>query len=517
MPEDAHTAALLQDAARHAGAGRFAPAAAAYQRVLQHNPAHPLALYGLGMVHASLGRTRMGIRLLERAVAADPKKIAFRISLATLLRQDSRGDDALDHLHEAARLRPDDPGVHAALASLHEHIHRLDDARRSATRALSLDPRQPDAALVLARLDRRAGELAAAGERIEALIRSEPPADSLCLAHFELGRVRHAQGDYESASRAFVTGNAMISASPPALATDRQASYRAIEQVRRITAEQVRRWGQGPPPGPEPSPAFVVGFPRSGTTLTGQILGAHPQATLIEEKPLLPSVIARLYAMFPDRRPLARMLDDLTPEQILDLRRTYFATARRHADWRGEGLLVDKHPMNIVYLGLVNRVFPDASVIVVIRDPRDVCLSCFMQGFQPNTDMIHFFALDTAARYCDAVMRLYMDQRGVLTLRTLEARYEQTTADFESQAELLIESVGLPWDPGVLEFHTSARARYVATPSYEAVTRPVNRAAVGRWRRYRHLLEPVRPILDAVARDLGYDDVSDDSADDAEP
>ena len=176
--------------------------------------------------------------------------------------------------------------------------------------------------------------------------------------------------------------------------------------------------------------------------------------------------------------------------------------------WHGETLsgrhLVDKLPLNLVHLGLVRRLFPDAKILLALRDPRDVVLSCFMQTFELNTAMVHFLDLCDAARLYRTVMALGTVYQQRLGLDLLSYRYEDLVAAPESTARQVFAHLGLPWDDCVMRYYERRAGRAVATPSYQDVTRPVYSRAVGRWRSYRGEMAAALDLLLPAVTAFGY-------------
>jgi hypothetical protein len=153
---------------------------------------------------------------------------------------------------------------------------------------------------------------------------------------------------------------------------------------------------------------------------------------------------------------------------------------------------------------MVYRLFPDARVIVVLRDPRDCCLSCFMQPFLPNQAMVNFLTLKQTVRFYAAVMDLWRHYRSELDLNYIEVRYEDLVEQFEPTARRLVDFVGEPWNDAVMKFFEHARTRDVRTPSYAAVASPIYSRAVGRWQHYHAQMEPVLEILQPYVAEFGY-------------
>jgi hypothetical protein len=247
--------------------------------------------------------------------------------------------------------------------------------------------------------------------------------------------------------------------------------------------------------------AFLVGFPRSGTTLLDTVLLGHPQITVLEEKPM----VAMLGDAF-GRTPLLEDLNNLTGPQIRRLRRAYLDELRRGIGSSDmDTLVVDKHPMNIRSAGFIHRIFPRAKFVLALRHPCDCVLSCFMQNFMLNDATVNFLRLDQSAKLYAAAMELWNAYKASLNLDTFIVKYEDLVGDLRTAAVPLIEFLGLPWDDKVLEFQETARSRgLIPTPSYAEVARPLYGQARGRWKNYSEQMKPVLPVLEPWIDEFGY-------------
>lgn len=489
--------------------GKFDEAEKRYREALRIDPA-------MAKVHVNLGdvlQAQEGERLDEaleccqQALRLKPGWAEVHYNLGTLFRRLRRIDEAVASYQEALRLKPDFAAAHYNLGVTFERVHRLDEARQAANLALKHDPHHSMTKLLLARLDRRSDKLAAAQKRLNKLLHSELAPLDFARVSIELGHILDRMGDYAKAFEAFETGQRTWSESLVADRAKRDSYYETIARNRAwFTRERVLGWGDAAVDDAQSSPIFLVGFPRSGTTLTEQILASHPGLVTADERPLvrkglvneLPAVLGR-EALYP------QCLTDLGASDIRKLRARYWEQANKVV---GPSLssrrLVDKLPLNIVDLGLIQRVFPDAPILVALRDPRDVCLSCFMQAFRPNEAMMHFFDLTETAQLYEAVMNLWLQYRGILNLRSVEFRYEDLVADFEPTVRRIIDFVGVEWDDAVLRYHEMDKRRYVSTPSYENVVLPIYHRSVGRWRNYSEQLTPILDIVEPFVREFGY-------------
>ena len=479
--------------------GELAEACAALERACRLAPDDARLRVNLGNACSAGGRYGAARAAYRAALDSDPNSVPALANLAALSRRE--GDDA-DALALFDRLLALDPGraeSHADLALLHESRGREAEARTAAERALVLDPDNAAAARTLALLAAGDGDLEGARHGLEALLaRGEDP-----LAAIELGRVLDRMGAYDEAFAAFARGNRGLAAKLEARAHSAQSYPETVRRNRAaLTAERLASWPAEPPADGLGEPIFLVGFPRSGTTLTHHILAAHPAVEAVEELPLLSALEARVAEFSVSGAPYPEGLCDLSDDGAVALRGAYWRAAEKAAGALAGKRLVDKLPLALVHLGLVRRLFPTAKILVALRDPRDVILSCFMQAFEANEATVHFNDLGAAARLYAEVMGLWLEVREGAGLDALAFRYEDLVEDPAATVRAICSHLDLGYRDDMLDYHR--RRRPVATPSYRDVAEPVYTRAAGRWRKYRAHLTGVMPILAPFAAALGY-------------
>ncbi len=293
-----------------------------------------------------------------------------------------------------------------------------------------------------------------------------------------------------------------------------------VENRRRyFTPENVRQWGETRDAAPSPEgqgpdsaeqPVFIIGFPRSGTTLLDSLLRGHPDLEVFEETDAVSSLVNRLAG--PADEDLSR-LARLSEQEAAALRALYFeGLARRRAaqnateQARPGATTVDRFALNIIYLGELCRVFPQARFILALRHPADCVLSCFMQTFYETSANASFHTLEDAAHLYDAVFSLWRQQMEALKPKLIQVKYESLIDDPEKTCRPVLDFIGATWRPELLDHQRAARQRaFISTPSHNQVILPLYSQAKGRWRRYRKELAPVLPTLEPWRRYFGYD------------
>lgn len=506
---------MLENAMREASAAWHAGDTGGCQRALQKalrlRPSHTPALRLLVQIHLLRGDTTRALQANTKAVKASPKDAGLRLNQAECFELEGDGVGALGAYREAAKLMPTDPRGLCGEASVLERMHQLDEARQVAERAREQYPKSPIVLTMLAKVLRRTGDPdQAEGLLLEAIELADGPLD-LYPPLFELAKLLDGLGRYDAAFERFEQANRAQAMAHGMNPIPEDPALAMCDETRAFTAEHFRTWRDQAPDSDERI-AFLFGFPRSGTTMTDRILGAHKDVVILEEQPTIREMHSSLINISPDGKPIRDLYPSMKSNGVAILRSAYKQavrarlTSRQARDWKdGKLLVIDKFPLQLTAIASISRVLPDARVMIALRDPRDVCLSSFMQSFSLNRSMAQLLNLQSASRHYNAIMGLWLDIRDRLALDWMEIRYENTVNDFEDQARQVLGFLGLEWSEALGEFHRHAPGTLVSTPSYEAVSKPINTKAIGRWKNYApHLAEMTRE-LDPIVRRLGYE------------
>lgn len=408
--------------------------------------------------------------------------------LAWLWAQAGRDEAALALYRQLLGEDPADHETRIRLALLLERLNRLDDA---ATELGQIEPAATmhDAgmlALAWARVLRRCGQADSAIARLMPALSQELPVAMRAQLQFELARCHDTLGAEDRAMAA--------------LAHAHDAAGQAFhERLPEASSPEVLRWLQQRMRDPAPvswqapvedaapvDPVFLVGFPRSGTTLLERMLDAHPQLDILDERPALELAIEQLRngAGWHDVD-LDASLAMLTPAKIMQARQHYWREVRRHVQPRYR--LVDKYPLTMTRLPYVARLFPRSDWLLLLRHPCDCVLSCHMQAFGMNGGALAFASLESTAQTYATVMAWWEAQRQLVPARVHVLRYEDLVQDVPARLEALMGFLSLSMAPEQLASHrvSAKRTRRINTPSYAQVIQPVNANAIDRWKRYR--------------------------------
>ena len=483
--------------------GQHQKAISAYRRALVLQPDYAEAHYNLGNVLQAGGQLKEAAACYRRALKYNPKMAVAYNNLGVALNELENEPEAIECYRQAIEHMPEFIDGYNNLAAILEGRNRLEEARQAVASALHLDPGSYFANLNFAQLEYRSGNYTASLDLLNNLP-GEAPAELAPKAHTLRGMVCDKLGRHQEAFDAFEKGNACE------MATDR---YRRLEPDRisdlawlnRLQREADRQEcvanhrEENSDPGP--APVFLVGFPRSGTTLLQQMLKVHSKITALEEKPILEHAAKCLLG------------GDPHPDEYFNFDER-LATELRHLYWslaydllsseQPPEMVLDKLPLNIIYLGFIRRMFPDAKIIVALRHPADAVLSNFMQRYKLNKRMANFLNLDHAAQFYAVVMSLYLSYRSKLGENILQVRYEDIVQNTEFEARRLLAFLELDWEENVLRFNELARGKNINTPSYSQVIKPIYRDAVSRWKKYEKQMAQAIVILDPFIKAFGY-------------
>jgi len=485
--------------------GQFAEALAIAEGLVRNHSEHPVLLNLLGAIYTALLDYDAAVVRFEKAIELRPEIPDSHFHLGNTLFEKGDLTAAIERFRRAVELRSDYPEAHNKLCQTLERSNRIDEFEAALVDAREKCPGEhPALKLREAELLKRKKDFAAARACLEGSEWRSADAETQEAAAYLLCDLCDRLDDPDVAFGYAGDANRVCAAGWSAQRTDRGAYFRLIDELAAaFTQERVAGWPERNIADDGPYPVFLVGFPRSGTTLLNTILHSHADILTTEEAP---TVFALESAM---RDMTGGSLDNLAAldaEQIESLRRVYFDELDKFLDAGDRPKrVVDKLPLNLVQAGVIYRVFPDARFIFAQRHPCDAVLSCHMRAFKMNEGMVNCLDLGSAARLYDSVMQLWTHYQDVLPLQVHTVRYESLIRDFDSTVSACLEFLGMDWDDGVRDYvKTAERSKQISTPSYDQMTQSLYTAASGRWQRYREHLEPVLPVLLPWAERMGY-------------
>jgi Flp pilus assembly protein TadD len=498
--------------------------------------------YNVGLTHIDRKDFESGLSVLAQAVALAPDDAEIRYRYALCCYERLRTEEALAALEYWDNLSGLTPEVVANIGLLLMNLGAPERAEPAVRQAVAEAGSDPQPLLTLIQLLERTNRLAEAIRLLPQLI-AHPAAHTLGT-ELTLMRAQLAQRGSEHETARTLFAELLADCKEPHLAHLLQfplaksldalerhgeavetlhAAHRSQINLLRMTApvliargapnmfitrfgcdpEDIAAWDDSVPPPLEASPVFIVAFPRSGTTLLELTLDSHPQLVSMDEQPFIQNALDDMVAegvSYPER------LSGLSAEQLNGVRAKYWERVRRKVTLQPGQRLVDKNPLNILRLPVIRRLFPKAPVILAIRHPCDVILSCYMQHFRAPDFAILCSDFQALAVGFRRTFDFWYEQKELLEPRSMELRYETFTRLFQEQIREILEFLELPWNDAVLRPQETARdKKFISTPSYSQVIQPVSSKAVGRWHSYEKDLSKVLPIIEPYLERWGYE------------
>ncbi len=471
----------------HQALGKYTEALEAFQRALDINPESAEALFGKARALIELSRPQEAVPLLQQALLVKPDYLQAYTSLAAVLMAFDEPDKAMQCCHKALELQPDNVDVIALIARVEAQAGKLEQAYQRLKPHISADLERIDVNLTITygTICRSMNRPEEAIDALEALRANGHllSADSRRNVFFCLGSLHDKMRDFDKAFDNYKSGNELRATDWNPLVNCSQVDA-IIEVFSKTFLDTAPRVGIR-----SDKPVFVLGMPRSGTTLVEQVLASHPAVFGAGELHDLYNLVAGLPASHGMGLGYPQCMPRLDENVLGGLARTYLARLGELAP--DAARVTDKMPGNFSFLGLIELLFPDARVVHCVRDPLDTCLSCYFQDFAMSQPYSYDLA-NLGAFYRD-YERLMEHWKTVLTIPMLDVSYEEMISDQEAVSRRLIEFCGLEWDDDCLQFHTTER--FVATSSYDQVRQPIYSSSVRRWEKYEAYIGPLREAL----------------------
>jgi Flp pilus assembly protein TadD len=484
-------------------ASRYADALAVLAHAHKAAPQDPTILTAQSRCLSALGRFGAAMDAARDAVALAPRSAEAHYLAG--FAAENLGDlaTARTAYEAAASLAPRMADAVARLAALAARRGDWTEARTRAARALALAPGHAAAQFALVMADMADDRFAAAETRArriagDAAYQPQIRANALNF----LGDALDRQNRTDEAFAAYTQSNTALK-SLHRTQFEHPDVPSGIGTTRRLLAEfealGARDWtSPNAPPSPAEGHVFILGFPRSGTTLLAEILAGHPGAHVSDERNLLGDALRH----FTGRPGGLRALAEADTAALDPWRERYWPRAR--AEGAGNGMLIDKSPFHTLHLPLIAKLFPQAKILFAVRDPRDVAFACFRRLFALNPFLYECLTLEGTATLYDAVMRLGEAYRASVPLALLEVRNDALIADPDGELTRLCSFLGIAPNPSMTDFARRTERRAIASPQSAGLADGVSATSRGQWRRYAEHLAPILPIVAPWVRRFGY-------------
>jgi Flp pilus assembly protein TadD len=527
--------------ARRCG-GRYDEALSAYAQAASLGAGSADFLFNVGLTHIDRKDYESGRAVLSKALSSAPDDAEIRYQYVLCCYERMRTEEALSALEHWDNLSGLTPEITANIGLLLMNLGAPERAEAAIRRATAQAGPDPQPLLALIRLLERTNRLDEAVRLMPQLL-ANPQANTLG-DELTLMRAQLAQRTSDHAIACTLFTQLLSDCKEPQLTHMLQfplsksldalhrydeafdvllGAHRSQIDLLRLTAplliargaptmtitrfgcdpDDVATWDHSSAPPLEESPVFIVAFPRSGTTLLELTLDSHPLLASMDEQPFVQNALDDMVSegiAYPER------MAGLTQTQLDAVRAKYWERVRRKVTLRSGQRLVDKNPLNILRLPAIHRLFPNSPVILAVRHPCDVMLSCFMQHFRTPDFALLCSDLPALAIGFRRTFDFWYQQQQLLRPKSMELRYETFTDEFETQIRGVLEFLELPWNDAVLRPQETARGKgFISTPSYSQVIEPVHKKAIGRWHSYERHLSAVLPIIEPYLERWNYE------------
>ena len=503
--------ARWQNAQQQLVSGRPSSALASYHDLVQRFPGVAQLWFELGIAEMGALNFALAERAFRRAGELAPRDVSLLVLLGQQFHRLRCLDQARECFERAVAVDPSSVHARLSLAAWLERERRLDAAWECVEACLAEHPKDPQARCVRALLLHRQGRNAEAETVLRDLLRAGrfEPSVSHSIQHL-LALVLDAVGQYPEALQCLCAAKAQ--ARRMANTTRMEQDYDRADRYRRellaeMTPETVQRWrAEGSAPSSSWPLAFLGGHPRSGTTLLEQILDAHPNLLAFDESEAFSQEVWFQLAPMQATQALdLKRLNDLAPDRRAELCDRYLKSLLRESPAASNASVwLDKNPSPTAALHLWLRLFPASKVIIALRDPRDIVVSCFFQNLALTPTNANFLSLERTVKHYSDLMDVWVRLRDLGGFDWLETRYEDLVANMENEGRRVTSFLGLDWDPAQARFHEVAARKFVFSPTYNDATQSVHNRAVGRWRHYAEALAPFQQHLAPYCRAFGY-------------
>jgi tetratricopeptide (TPR) repeat protein len=486
LQEDpSHVAALCGLAALSLAADKGNDAERLLRHALQQSAYHPLAWRGLGQALAALGRLEEADAAARRLIKMEPENPQSWITSASVSTRLLRQEEALEAYEQAARLQPEEVRLRMSIGHIYKTLGRRNESEAAYKAALAMDPAIADAYWSLADLKNYTFSDTEIAAMQHLLTSDQAERSDAAPLYFALGKAFEQRGKYADAFAYYARGNMLRRFDAP---FDIEQFERRTARIRAFFDEEffADRAGSG---NPDPAPIFIVGLPRSGSTLVEQILASHSRVEGTMELPNIISITHQFDDMVASRDGYPETVGTAPVGLLTALGSRYLEETAPLRNGREH--FTDKLPNNFSHVGLIHAILPNATIIDARRHPMDCCFSTFKQHFAEGQTFS--YDLDDLGRYYRCYLALMDHWNAVLPGKVLHLQYEDLVRDPEANIRRLLDHCRLPFEASCLAFHQTRRS--VRTASAEQVRRPIYTSGVGHWQHFEKELQPLRRAL----------------------
>ena len=505
-----------------------------FKKAIELNPNYINALYNLGVVYFEINKYEESSTYFKKVLEINPKHLATLNNFGLLLKKTKKYDEALKCFKKAININSNFLQAYNNIGTISLELGNIKDAIFNYEKVLQISPNNfisyknllatyensnqienYEKTLKLTKkkfpnekiLELYKGILFFRKKKFKESIKYLDKISFIKENETEIKRIFFLARAYDridktdEAFKFFKLGNKLENGTFEAKQFDKNRYLKNIENKKNyFVKKNINKWTKIKSPSSILCPTFLVGFPRSGTTLLDTILRSHPKIKVVEEKPMVLKMINKI------KNNNLLSLENISPAEIQYLQEEYLSELKRHININDSStLFIDKLPLNIINTGEILRIFPNARFILALRHPMDCVLSCFMQDFKLNDAMSNFLNLEDTANLYKNTMELWNQYTSVLKVNYVAIKYEKLIKNFKPNIKIILKFLNLNWDKSLLNYReTAIKREKISTPSYYQVIQPIYKHGNQRWKRYKKHLTNIEPNLSALIKKYKY-------------
>jgi len=473
-----------------------------FQKTLEINPNLPAVEVNLGLAFSKSGNDKLAIKHYKHAISLDPKSYIAHFNLGSLYKRKGDLENSEKYLNNSIKIKPNILHAYNNLFELYDKSNQLKKLDALIKKLKINFNESPIIDFYSGILEYKKKNYFDVIEIFEKIKLDHRDLKRLTVKNEILAKSYDYIGNYKKAFTFFENANDSISRIYNNK-FDKKIYLNFIEKRSKyFSNNNLNKWKPINFTTKINDPIFLIGFPRSGTTLLDTILRSHPDIEVLEEEPIVDEMVNSLEKIINNDFSKLENLDENLFNQI---RKIYFEKRNQYVNYDKDKTFIDKLPLNIVIVGEIARFFPNAKFILALRNPFDSVLSCFMQTFSLNHAMSNFLNIDDAAKLYNSVMSLWLNYSENLSIKSHTVKYENIVNNFDKTIYNLINFLELEWSDNVKNFNETAKKRgIINTPSFDQVNIPIYNKSINRWKNYEHNFSNVKHILDKWAKKFNY-------------
>ena len=471
-----------------------------FNKAIKLKPEFSLAFSNLGIVHNRLGNFKKSEENYLQSIFLDKKNFITHYNLGNLYKDQNDLVNAEKYYKSALDLKPDMIETYKNLFFIYNRSNQLSKLEEILVKAKKNLGNHSIVNFFQGIYDFENKDFQAVIKNFEKLKIEKKEVGVISIKNELLAKSYDNISEYEKSFKFFSEANNLIYQIYKNKYKKENYIDLVNQRIKYYLKLDIKKWNIEFPK--QNDPTFLVGFPRSGTTLLDTILRTHNSVEVIEEKPIVEEFVDDLKNKINND---FTKLENINQKFYNEMRNIYFEKRNKYIKLDKNKIYVDKLPLNLIFIGEIYRFFPNAKFIFAIRNPYDTVLSCFMQQFTPNEAMMNFTNLDDASKFYDLSMTLYRKYFELFKSNIFEIKYEDVVNDFDTSIKKLLKFLDVEWEESIKEFYITASKRgIISTPSFNQVNKPIYKKSINRWKNYEHKFKNIKPKLSKWITEFKY-------------